>query len=359
MATQPVPVAGEGPRREPAGWHAYYLVYHGDRNRLLRGLVRPLLGELLRRREVDRFFFVRYALGGPHLRLRWRATGEAAAAAAEAALARAAEAFFARWPSLGTLPDEQVRAANRPLLVDSMAPPGHDPVYPDNSWRRVAVELEVERYGGPEHLEPSLDLFTLSSAFVLRVLTGEEAATDRTRREGLRALLHAAWGFAGHDEHAFAGLAGYGPRLMGRGFESCVRAGDAVFRKRRPQLVDMVARELARLEATDGSSLDAGGLGAAASRLADRVEGLPAARRWRLAASHIHMTANRLGLTNAEEVYLSEMLRLAVEALVRESPETWKRLWRGRPRFASGARRRPLGDSVASALAELANEGRT
>jgi hypothetical protein len=354
VAAQPLALGGDAAtnRTRGAEWHAYYVFYHGDRDLLLRELVHPLVSELVRARDIDRFFFVRYALGGPHVRLRWRATSEAHAAAAEAALAQAAARFFRDWPSSTSIPEERIREANRPLLLDAMAGPADDQVYPDNSWRRFPVELEVERYGGPQRLPASLDLFTVSSALVLGWLARSGDSPARMRAAGLRIMLQMAWGLAGGDETVFLELAGYAPRLMGSEFDACSRQGDTVFGRRPSRMVEAVRLELARLTGGAGT-FEPDGLAASASRLISEADGISASPSWHFGASHIHMTANRLGLTNAEEVYLSRMLWLALVALRRDEPRVWERV-RAWPAFAAQARRRAQADSVASVLAELA-----
>jgi hypothetical protein len=335
---------------EAAGWHAFHVHYHGDSDRVVRELVRPLAGELARSETVDRFYFVRYNLGGPHLRLRWRAAGGDAAAAAEAALARAAGAFFSRWPSRVPIAEEEVRRTNRALLrVDPLAQ--DETIYPDNSWRAAPLGFEVERYGGPDRLDSSLALFTLSTAAVFGVLGGpgdEAPSGPRARSAFLRLGLQLAYGLAGDGAEGLAGLAGYAARFLGGdAFAGCRAEGDAAFERRRGPLVEGIGRELARV--------DADGLAGAAALVASRLDGLDAHRRWHLGASHLHMTANRLGLTNPEEAYLSRMLERAVQGFREGDPDGWRRMAEGRAAFAERAARRSLDDRAASGLAGLAS----
>jgi hypothetical protein len=119
-------------------------------------------------------------------------------------------------------------------------------------------------------------------------------------------------------------------------FAPCVEQGDAIFDRRRGQMLEMVGRELEELAAGD---VNADGLAASAGSVAAGLEGLPASARWFPAASHIHMTANRLGLSNAEEVYLSRMLARAVEAFRAHEPRVWERLWSAHADFTRRSRR--------------------
>jgi len=285
------------------GWRACHIFYHADQNRLLRELVDPLMRELLAARMIDRFFFVRYELGGPHVRLRWRISSDTAQEAVEAALADRAEQFFARWPSITPVPHERIHAVNRAL--QSATPSEADMVYSDNTFAWFPVQFEIDRYGGIDCLSDSLDLFCLSSARVLEMLdTNRDDRTGWTRTAMLRITLRLARALA-VDEHDFRALAAYGERFMGPQFAAYAKRADEFFARKKHALIMLVRRELEH-ELEDE-------LAAAARRFAGRLAGLPADARWYAAASHIHMTANRLGLTNAEEVYLSRMLLLAYE----------------------------------------------
>jgi hypothetical protein len=299
-----------------SGWREYHIFYHADQNCLLRQLVTPLTRELLDARVIDRFFFVRYELGGPHLRLRWRLISGTAEDAAEAVLADLAEQFFAAWPSTSPFPDERIRALNRALAG---TPSEADMVYPDNSWVAFPVRFEIDRYGGIDGLCDSLDLFHLSSVQVLRMLAGHaDTGTGWTRTAMLHLTLRLALGFADNEDELLT-LAGYGERFMGPRFAACAKRADEFFARKQQELAALVRREFENTTADE--------LTACTYRLVKRLADLPDDARWYAAASHIHMTANRLGLTNAEEVYLSRMLFLALQAFRQEAPRhQWRTL---------------------------------
>jgi hypothetical protein len=326
------------------GWRAYHVFYHGDQCRLLRHLLIPLVQQLLAAGVIDRFYFVRYGLGGPHVRLRWRLLNEAAGDAAEAALAERARLFFAVWPSTSTLADERVRTMNRSLEPANQAEA--DTVYPDNTWRCFPVQFEIERYGGSDRLPASLDLFALTSAHVLRDIAAHgECGKGWTSAAMLRSILQLAWGLTEDEERGFLSLAGYGERFMGPHFAPCAERAASFFGRQRQGLTTWVRREL---ENPDDKELASGGY-----HVARQVAGLAVDARWYLAASHIHMTANRLGVTNAEEVYLSRMLQLALEALREEAPGWWHNLWNARLEWAQQVKGSSLTQVTASSMAAL------
>lgn len=299
-----------------APWLALNLHYHADQERLLGELVTPSVVALLDDGAIDRFFFVRYALGGPHVRLRLRATGGAREPIAGLVAARAAD-FFARCPSHEPVPAEVVQRHNRAILAGD--PAEHDDrVHPDNSVREVPFAPETERYGGPELLEPSLDLFTLSSVAALEA-AAEHRGEPRSRRltGALRLLARQALGHA-RDAAELGALAAYAAHPAQAAFHGFAARADESFGRRADDLCGLLAREMLSLLEPAPAPLLAG------ARCLGRelAAAAPAARR-RALASHLHMTANRLGLRNAEEVYVSRLLERAVRELAEREPALW------------------------------------
>jgi hypothetical protein len=343
MATEPLALAGGlNPRGDAAGagfgdWRAYHLHYHGDLDRLLAELVRPLLAELLGRGRVDRFYFVRYGLGGPHLRLRLRWTEEPRTREVE----RAARRFFTRRPSTRSLSDEEVLRRNRPFVrVDPVAGGDGDLVLPDNTFRVEPPLFELDRYGGSERFAESLDLFTLSSGCVLLLLGGGEPLPPGLRLNRAFAVTAAlAWGLA-EDEADLLRLLAYADDFMGEALAHCAEEAEAVFPRQRDALVALLARALAAAAEPGDPRM---WLAEGGRRLAVHVADLPSDQRRHLTASHLHMTVNRIGVINAEEVYAGRLLSLAARELA--AGAAWRALWRKRsPQRTAG------GEGVAALL---------
>ncbi len=287
-------------------WRSWHLFYNGDRDRLLTELVRPTVAALLADGWIDSFFFVRFALGGPHVRLRLRVC-DGRAGVVDEDLCRAAAGFFARHPSPAPVPEEVVRRQNRQILA-------HDPnewddsVYPDNSCIAFPVAFEVERYGGPALLGHSLDVFTLSSVEALRHL---ESCAGQPRARQLpafcRLLVRQAWGLA-EDGTELADLLGSAVRRFDL-LKPLVDQGDQVFERRREAFLEIVRGEVARPPDV------------AARRLSRLVRAAGPAVQRRILVSQLHMTANRLGLDNADEVYLGRALWRAAREVFEQDPE--------------------------------------
>lgn len=349
------PSASAGPpsasSAEQDAWRGFHLVYHGDRDRLLRALVAPVARGLLARGEIETFFFIRYDLGGPHVRLRVRPRAECGDAAA-AQVRQAAADFFARHPSPQLLPEEKVRRENRTIIPwDPHATDADDVVFADGSVHEAPVRLEVERYGGPALLPGALDAFALSSLDVLAFLdeAGDGARAARPSEAG-RALVRQAWGLV-HAPGELAQLVGYAARPQAEALQRFVAMGDEAWDRRREALRALVREELAVLSGLEGEGADPPPYAEAARRLGWEIRDLDAGARGRIASAHVHMTANRLGLRNPEETYVGRMMERAVRDLAEMEPAFWREAWDARRAVPDPP---PLADQARAALGRFA-----
>ena len=307
-------------------WRAYHLFYHGDRDRLLGELVAPWTARWSRAGWIEGWFFVRFSLGGPHIRLRVRPRRqdpEIVAAIDREVHAGAAE-FFARVPSLGSLDAEAIRRGNQPLLANDPFETD-DAVHPDNSVQSLPCRLDVGRYGGEALLAPSLALFEASSRAALELLAGGAAGSQASRLSAAgRALLVQALGTAGSEAELLE-LLDYGVTHWGEPLARMVTEADGAFARRPEALRGLVRGALAGQGAAgSGGSAVLCAVAAAARRLAACLCDADLATRKRIGWSQLHMTANRFGLANPHEVYLSRQLGRAARSLAECEPEAWR-----------------------------------
>ena len=307
-------------------WRAFHLYYHEHRDRLLREVVDPLVASLGKAGWIDRFFFLYYSLGGRQVRLRLRVRpgreGEV-----EEAVRCAADELFDRQPSSRSVPDEEIRKLNEGILANNPHETD-DAVYPDNSVQVARFQPETERYGGPDRLPVSLDLFTASSLEALCFHRAcAELARSRRLTAALRVLLHLSWGLsAGADQ--LVGLAGQAQREWGPWMERILERGDQAFEGQEERLVALVSSDLGALEGEADATAPGrmGWLPEAARRLVVSIGPVDPAVAHGIYWSHLHMTGNRLGLANPEEVYLSRLLTRSLEQVKKREPELWHRL---------------------------------
>jgi Lantibiotic biosynthesis dehydratase C-term len=355
IAVSEMKVMGE-PRKPPtvedvqARWISGHLYHHESLDRVVRQFVHPLAVSLVKGGEIDGFFFVRDGLGGPHVRLRLRAVPRAGEQVL-AAMRQAAQQFLDLHPSARPLDPETIRRSNQHLLA---ADPHEidDAVYPDNSFRVVPFRPEVQRYGGLDRLRASLDFFTLSSAAALEFLASYgDSPRSAQLTYAFYLLLQQALGFAA-DETELLDLLRYGVDSWGKALPKVVEKGDQVAQSQRDSLLELFqegldeARELRFGSGSHGVPTDF--LVAGAGRLSAAIGTADRPTRARIGGSQLHMTATRIGLSNAEEVYVS---RLLTATFGEARPALGERLsWLG----AAGAAAGDLGALLPPALAALA-----
>ncbi|WP_437578268.1 thiopeptide-type bacteriocin biosynthesis protein [Sorangium sp. So ce887] len=273
---------------------------------LLLGLIEPLVSGLERSGAIDRFFFLRYAEGGDHLRLRVRV-----------APGRDPEGVAAR-----------VDAAAACCAAVSRT-------------EAAAYEPELEKHGGPVGMEIAERQFFASSRFALgciRKTAGRPRARALVAACALDALLARA-GVAGDARRSF--LAGYARHW--RTFARAISGVELVCAAPDAESVALV-RALVGGEglAALGELVD-GERALLAAFDADLPELAEASRRGALGAplatvvtNLAHTFHNRLGLTLAFEVWVADAL--AEAGAPHEPPrarppsvspgEAWRRLAR-------------------------------
>lgn len=308
-------MTGISPGREE--WISCHIHYHGDQNLLLREAVAPGLRSLLASRLIDRFFYVRYALGGPHIRLRCRPVPGTDVREVEGVIAAGARAFFARRPSTSSWTEEEIRRRNRNILAHDPAEQD-DAAYPDESWRSAPFRAETERYGGPRLLAASLEVFTLASVAALEILARSATAPGRRFSAGFRFLGRQAWRITASPAELLSLLARLA-RAAGDAFPDSTALAHRRFQERPEAFTQLLEQAVAgatgKLDWTEG-----------AAWLRCRLSGTPPEKREAIAASHLHMSANRLGLANAEEAYLYPALYQTCLALSRTGGGLWRQI---------------------------------
>lgn len=287
---------------QPDEWASFHLYYHEDQDRILVGLVEPLVRSLLAGGLVDRFFFVRYPLGGPHIRLRLRCRPGLAEPAAAVVITQY-EQFLRAHPSRHSLDEEVIRKHNRSLLSQDRHE-DDNAVYPDNFIRAAPFRYEAGRYGGDVLLEPSLDFFAVSSARSLELLRGCASDPSRRLHAALHLILRYGLGFAGGFEECLTLLRRFPVVARERIPPAVLSKAGQIYGQQKAGLLSLMQRELGALA---GGLAPRGDVHMARS-LAWEVRSSDGPTRRKILASHLHMTANRIGLSNIEEVYLSAIL---------------------------------------------------
>ncbi|MEU9717517.1 thiopeptide-type bacteriocin biosynthesis protein [Streptomyces sp. NPDC047976] len=285
----------------PDTWHSHHLYLHSateDTDAFLVHGAAPLLDGLVAAGEAAGWFFIRYGEGGPHVRVRVRGLGAAAAAA---------------------LPGELARAAKAVPEVPGPWPSRHGEV------RAVPYEPETGRYGGPRALPVAEEVFEASTRAALDTLRALPAGGGTGARLTAAAdLAHTTVHALGTDPLTAARwLRGHAagwrwvtevPLLPAASVHTRVNTVYAAQRTGLGRRAGELRERLGAGTAAPRLLRWAAAVRGADGRLRDLGEEL---RAW-VWGSQLHMLFNRLGITPDEE---RAVCRLAARTLL-ETEET-------------------------------------
>jgi hypothetical protein len=161
-------------------WLNAHIFYHDEQDSLLLDCLRPLVRQLQERELIDRFFFIRYWEGGPHIRLRLCGDSAVLEAEVKPLLDAQVTEYLLAFPSETLVQEEEVKLQHMQLYRREYGVTGFTPLYPNNSVQYLAYSPEVDRYGGRRGVEIAESHFENSSHIAFRLL-------DQTRhKKGLR-----------------------------------------------------------------------------------------------------------------------------------------------------------------------------
>lgn len=324
-----------------AAWQATHVFYASNANPMLVDGIGPLVERLRERGLVERWFFIKYWLEGPHVRLRVLPAAGVDPAVVKAEVDAALQAFLRRRPALyeadadglGDLYQRMFVAEYGEQRWQDTYGDGEMPFRPNNSCHDMPYEREYSRYGGPAGMGLSEWHFEVSSDHVLGLLTDTNVHV-RTVLLGLSVQLTTAvcFAFLGTGERVARFLDDY------RTFweTSYQEPSDDYHGSFDKSYARMAAELRGRVVATAVAALDpsAPGLGHQERRWVEHCRDL----RRRAAAlaeagalvfqrgpvrdvdgalavllsSYVHMTNNRLGVSILDEIYVSYVLRRAI-----------------------------------------------
>jgi thiopeptide-type bacteriocin biosynthesis protein len=305
-------------------WHSWHLyVDSADpvvTEQALVEVVAPALDRLRATGQApDRWFFVRYWQGGPHIRLRVAGLAERPATDLAEELAAGLAVLNGELPPAQRLDPAAYRTevAGRAAAGEGGRPLPLEPLRPGGVYAEP-YHAELDRYGGGELMPVSERLFHLSSVLAMRLCLARKAGSG-TLSTGLQALaatvgalppgtdpvrflrgVRANW--ARWIEIAGPGHSpgpGPGPaRLDDEARAAAHRLGPAA-----PAILALLREPVAPWQPWTA------GLAAATPAWLR----LGPDRAVRIFGAHLHMLQNRLGVTPAREAYLAAILAHLLE----------------------------------------------
>ncbi|MFF7947695.1 thiopeptide-type bacteriocin biosynthesis protein [Streptomyces griseorubiginosus] len=316
------------------GWRSWHL--HVDTfapvalDDVVTQVIGPLADEMgLHQSDGPRWFFIRYWLGGPHVRLRIADLTESQADWVEASLAARLHQIDAALPRSRRLTqadyervvDPMVKAGEGgvPVAAGKLVPPG---------VQRATYEPEYQRYGG-RHLMPASErLFHHSSRVALSVCQAR-AGTRHGLASGMEATAAAC-----------SALEGGASPVSQRDFLTAQRDMWLRWAQPKDSSADHSAEAIRAL--TEVARKQCLALGTFASSLSDSLrQGDPrwaawtdplrsALRAWTaelgtaraigIFGSQVHMTANRLGVGAGREAHVAALLLALLDSAAAGKP---------------------------------------
>lgn len=146
-------------------WTSYHIFYFDARlqEKLLCECIGPMMCDYRKEGKIEKWFFIRYWEGGPHIRLRFIDSGEV-----KTAIMETLRNYLKEYPSESTLTREQYYTGHT-FDGESVAEEKL-PWYGDNVIIPIAYEREYERYGGEEAIPYCENIFMKSSEMAVDLM---------------------------------------------------------------------------------------------------------------------------------------------------------------------------------------------
>jgi thiopeptide-type bacteriocin biosynthesis protein len=339
-----VPATGAGERR----WLAAHVFYASNSNPMLIECVAPLVRQLREESLISGFFFIKYWMEGPHVRVRVLPAPGVDPEVVRARVNAALDDFLRRRPALYEADQDGMGDLYKRMFLAEYgeerwnAEYGADGVMPfraNNSYAYFEYEPEYDRYGGPAGIELAEWHFEHSSEIVLELLATTNVHV-RTVLLGLSTQLtmmlcavfladdRSIANFL--DEYRNFWETSYQERSdeYHESFRKSYERMDTALRQRMADVRDSAAggsgavrtgierrwlEHCLELRARVAALTESGQIflarrgGSAESPTTDLDIVLPV-----LLSSYVHMTNNRLGVSILDEIYLSYVLREAL-----------------------------------------------
>ncbi|GAA1403905.1 thiopeptide-type bacteriocin biosynthesis protein [Catellatospora coxensis] len=334
---------------ERGDWLAVHVFYASNNLPLLVDCMLPLVRQLQQRGLISGWFFIRYWMEGPHIRLRLRPATAAHEAEVRRQVEQEVQTFLRHRPALYHMDEELLGPLYKQMFLSEYTEQewedkygdGGMPLRDNNSYAYLPYEPEYDKYAGPVGIEISEWHFERSSDMVMSLLetTNVHMRTvmfglatqlmtamtmtmlrDRESAAGFldsyRDFWETAFQTPDPDRHARFDITydEMAPRMIRRVGEICAAIDGQT------PLTGFTGRWVAHcveLRERITAAAQAGELVFAARDGSGRVEVVtdPQAALRALLFSYVHMTNNRLGVSIVDEVYLSYLLhRVLAEA---------------------------------------------
>lgn len=336
----------EFPSPTDHSWLSIHVFYASNANPMLVECVQPLVDRLRAEGLISRYFFIKYWMEGPHVRLRLLPAPGVDPARVRAEAESAIEDFLQRRPALYETDSAGLADLYRQMFIaeygqerwETDYPDGVMPMRPNNSYAHIPYEREYGRYGGPAGIELAEWHFERSSDIVLRLLATTNVHV-RTVLLGLATQLSMMMcAVFLDDERAIADFLDDYRKFWETSYQEASDEYHDSFNTSYQRMSTALRDRLAQIRAgargtveVPASTIEGQWL-SHCHELRSRVLALvEAGELWFqrgggkpvqasgpetalpvLLSSYVHMTNNRLGVSILDEIYLSYVMRSAL-----------------------------------------------
>ncbi|HEX8772732.1 MAG TPA: thiopeptide-type bacteriocin biosynthesis protein [Pyrinomonadaceae bacterium] len=322
-------------------WISMHIFYSANPSKLLLNCIAPLIAELRDRGLVSRWFFIRYWMGGPHVRLRLLPAEGVTAEAVKNVAEPAIRSYLDNRPALFEMDPSLLKKHYRRMFeaeygteayLARYGETGEMETYLSNSIHYIDYELEFERYGGAAGLDVAERHFEVSSDIVLDIMKETNVhVRGLAMGRGMQLMLQLLYTFLVDDESVCRFLTRY-IELWQEIYEDRSNLYPYFDRKynfvaqKIQRRVRSVKRQLEADRFVPGLEVELKWIthvrefktelralrASEGLLLPDHVQAERDAFNY-LLSSYVHMTNNRLSVSIGEEVYMAYVLRRAIE----------------------------------------------
>jgi thiopeptide-type bacteriocin biosynthesis protein len=325
-------------------WISVHIFYSSNGNPLLAECVSPLVSKLRELRLISRYFFIRYWLGGPHVRLRLLPAEGVAADRVKEVVEDDLRAFLARRPALYEIDRQALAPLYRNMyeaeygaekFAALYGESGELPFFENNTFHYIDYEPEYDRYGGEAGVDLAERHFEVSSDLVLRLVRETNMhVRGIVMGHSVQMMLQMCYAFLGDEQRIVSFLERYMEFWQTSYAQNSQKLYPGFDRKyshmaaklcRRVEEVRLLNRgedpsagtESERMWLAHMKEVRAEALRLAAAQrlpLRSEVED-PEIALVVLLSGYIHMTNNRLGVSILDEIYLSYLIARALDGV--------------------------------------------
>ena len=323
-------------------WISVHIFYSSNGNPLLAECVAPLVAKLRERGLISRYFFIRYWLGGPHVRLRLLPAEGVAGAQVKEVVEADISAFLARRPALYEIDRSALAPLYRNMyeaeygaeeFAARFGEGGELPFYENNTFHYIDYEPEYDRYGGEAGVDLAERHFEVSSDIVLRLVRETNMhVRGIVMGHSVQMMLQMCYAFLGDEERIASFLERYMEFWQTSYAQNSQKLYPGFDRKYGHMAAKLRTRveEVRRLNRGDDPTAGTDGERRWLAHMKEvRAEALRLATEERLQlrgeiddpeialvillSGYLHMTNNRLGVSILDEIYLSYLVARALE----------------------------------------------